>query len=119
MEKLPVEFKKKWVSALKSGKYKQGSGYLRNVNDEFCCLGVACDLVGVEWGRVSKYNDAYCISLSGNYRMPCREDLPNDIFKVLWQDYSDFDGQVMAKLASMNDTYWPFENIANWIEDNL
>ena len=37
----------KWVEALESGKFKQGTGFLcqRKVVDgeeEFCCLGVAC-----------------------------------------------------------------------------
>lgn len=43
---------KKWVTALRSGKYKQGQSYLRTGN-RFCCLGVACDLFGkdknIEW----------------------------------------------------------------------
>lgn len=34
----------KWVAALESGEYKQGREKLRSSNDEFCCLGVACDL---------------------------------------------------------------------------
>lgn len=34
---------KKWVRALRSGKYKQGRHQLRS-GDQFCCLGVACDL---------------------------------------------------------------------------
>jgi hypothetical protein len=34
---------KKWIKALKSGKYKQGNGYLRE-GDKYCCLGVACEL---------------------------------------------------------------------------
>jgi hypothetical protein len=34
---------KKWVKALRSGKYKQGKNYLRT-GDRFCCLGVACEL---------------------------------------------------------------------------
>ena len=41
-----------WIPALRSGKYAQGKRQLR-VEDLFCCLGVACDLVkervGVEW----------------------------------------------------------------------
>ena len=39
---------KKWVKALRSGKYKQGRGTLCQVdkkgNESFCCLGVLCDL---------------------------------------------------------------------------
>lgn len=31
-----------WVAALRSGKYKQGQGCLRNAM-AYCCLGVACD----------------------------------------------------------------------------
>jgi hypothetical protein len=34
---------KKWVAALRSGKYKQGRKFLR-YKDEYCCLGVACEL---------------------------------------------------------------------------
>lgn len=43
---------KKLVSALRSGKYKQGRGQLFK-GGEYCCLGVACDLYGkangVQW----------------------------------------------------------------------
>lgn len=40
---------KKWVEALRSGKYKQGKYALHRKGswfqkDRFCCLGVACDL---------------------------------------------------------------------------
>ncbi len=37
------DVKKKWVEALRSGAYHQGTGQLR-CNDQFCCLGVLCDL---------------------------------------------------------------------------
>ena len=35
--------KRRWVSALRSGKYRQGTEALRSGNT-FCCLGVLCDL---------------------------------------------------------------------------
>jgi len=41
------EVKKKWVEALKSGKYKQGQRALHLKTSDgsfFCCLGVLCDL---------------------------------------------------------------------------
>lgn len=33
-----------WADALTSGKFPQGKGRLRTVNDEYCCLGVLCEL---------------------------------------------------------------------------
>ena len=38
-----TEPQKKWLAALRSGEYKQGSGRLR-VDDSYCCLGVCADL---------------------------------------------------------------------------
>jgi hypothetical protein len=37
------EIKAQWVTALRSGEYKQGKGYL-NRGGKFCCLGVLCDI---------------------------------------------------------------------------
>lgn len=34
-----------WLQALESGNYKQGKRKLRSIGDEYCCLGVACDLL--------------------------------------------------------------------------
>lgn len=41
--------KEEWVTALRSGEYRQGKGFLRNSDDEYCCLGVLCDLAGMQW----------------------------------------------------------------------
>lgn len=47
--KLRPEVKKKWLKALRSGKYKQTGNQLVEINDDnkpvaFCCLGVLCDV---------------------------------------------------------------------------
>jgi hypothetical protein len=46
------DVKQAWLTALRSGDYQQGQGYLRQ-GDQYCCLGVLCDLygqaVGPEW----------------------------------------------------------------------
>lgn len=34
----------KWVEALESGKYKQGTSRLRRIDNSYCCLGVACQV---------------------------------------------------------------------------
>ncbi len=39
---------KKWVAALRSGKYEQTTGRLHLKGDGYCCLGVACDLFAKE-----------------------------------------------------------------------
>ena len=38
---------RRWVAALRSGKYRQGQGGLRT-GDRYCCLGVLCDLADPE-----------------------------------------------------------------------
>lgn len=54
--KLPKEFKKKWVAALRSGKYKQGEYnlYDSHNNNSYCCLGVACKVAGIRNSRIDQ-----------------------------------------------------------------
>lgn len=42
--------KTKWIRALRSGKYEQGKGSLKD-GSNFCCLGVLCDLHAKETNR--------------------------------------------------------------------
>lgn len=37
--------RQRWTTALRSGEYEQWQGSLRS-DHAFCCLGVACDVVG-------------------------------------------------------------------------
>jgi hypothetical protein len=49
IQKLPEDFKQKWVAALRSGEYKQGREELFNKRKGcYCCLGVAGKLLGIE-----------------------------------------------------------------------
>lgn len=41
------ENRRKWVEALRSGKYEQGKGYLCR-DGKYCCLGVLCEVMGLE-----------------------------------------------------------------------
>ena len=47
-----------WVAALRSGKYSQTRGVLRD-DRGYCCLGVACqlyaDAMGIEWNEGVEY----------------------------------------------------------------
>lgn len=39
-----ADIKNRWILALRSNEYDQGTGRLRDANDGYCCLGVLCDL---------------------------------------------------------------------------
>lgn len=45
--KMPKQFGEKWVKALRSGDYKQTDGVLYCEDFGYCCLGVACAMVGI------------------------------------------------------------------------
>lgn len=42
---------KKWVEALRSGEFKQGTKHLRGFEETYCCLGVACEIYRRETGN--------------------------------------------------------------------
>lgn len=44
-----AKVKRRWIKALRGGKYQQGKHALRT-NGKFCCLGVLCDLHATETG---------------------------------------------------------------------
>ena len=99
------EIKQKWLEALRSGKYKQGRLGLRNKQNEFCCLGVLCDvldnnkwLLDELWSiEFYKYDDS--ISVANEELIPL--DIQDD-------------------LMSLNDNYlYNFNKIADYIEENL
>ena len=51
-EEAILAHREQWIEALRSGKYEQAKGILRDVDDnnKFCCLGVACEISGLgEW----------------------------------------------------------------------
>lgn len=38
------DVKSKWIAALTSGEFQQGRTVLRSTKNEYCCLGVLCEL---------------------------------------------------------------------------
>ncbi len=106
---------KKWVKALRSGEYKQGKGYLVNNKDEFCCLGVLCniapDYVRGEWIRDKD---------TGEWEMfGDSEATPRKIMK--WSGLKDDCGEYDSDeydLAEHNDNGKSFTEIADIIEQN-
>lgn len=101
----------KLVAALRSGKYVQGKAALRTLNDEFCCLGVACDVVGAkwEWSTKSWGRTRYSIE-------DCHNILP-DWVRVAF-GFTSNGGEIAEQesLWSRNDGGATFPEIASLIE---
>lgn len=112
---------KKWVKALRSGEYKQGKGRLVDRNDNFCCLGVLCniapDSLG-EWVSNNKYVNWEFKDNEGE------TDLLLPPSKIIeWAGMNSFDGYVLypteISVAEMNDDGASFDEIADFIEKNV
>ena len=116
--KLPVVFKEKWLTALRSGDYQQGEGEFCN-NGKYCCLGVA-----YKEAHLRNPNKAQGFIKMGDKKLP----------KILRGN--ELDNDIVDILVAMNDNqrvdheneYMPnrrykrkqsFTQIANWIEKNL
>jgi hypothetical protein len=134
--KMNPEVKVKWLQALRSGNYTQGTGALCSVQstpvflgeddgeDElelpdhyeidsmaYCCLGVISDVMHAGW-------DFDAAELNGHdklYNIFGAEDLlsPNESVEYgITSDVQDF-------LVNQNDSGATFQDIASWIEENL
>lgn len=112
--KMNPEVKEKWLEALRSGRYKQGYSNLKNSDDQYCCLGVLCDLHGKETGN----------EFTGRYYLRDRYSLPEEV--VSWSGLSGPWAAIPEpindhnSLADMNDKFkFTFHQIADIIEKQL
>jgi hypothetical protein len=112
-----------WCEALESGKYKQGSGQLRD-DDCFCCLGVLCDLSGAGKWDGDKYVVGSLVEDSIPQQSVCKliglwsntgeftfADLPDNLQMEIRDYYQDSYGE----LTDLNDHGVPFPLIAKVI----
>ena len=111
--KLEKEFAKKWLEALRSGKYEQGEGYLQNADGQYCCLGVACR---VNHPRV-KLIHKFFIDSEGEGRGYITKDLEEKMPKLLRG--TDGTNEFVKLVSEMNDEGQSFHQIADWIEKNV
>jgi hypothetical protein len=101
------DIKDKWLAALRSGEYVQGSGLLRQtVGDtpKYCCLGVLCQVAGLTIN-----DDGLAAGDEGYANLGKIIDAPEKL-SVLWNMNDGTD--------SINRSY-SFEEIADYIEKNL
>lgn len=138
MSNINKELIKQWVEALRSGKYKQGRKALRNRNDEFCCLGVLCDIskntLNLDWELDSNEvceSEIYTMERNGGV-------LPDKVWEYLGREATDYKVQISITnsklpslvtkgcpsrylyLVTLNDVYkLSFEQIADIIEEEF
>lgn len=106
------EIKAKWLTALRSGEYKQGQNFLHARSDNsWCCLGVLCDLHKKETG--SQWLDEEYVR--GGYD----DMLPAEVQE--WSGVDDiglFYGTkgTSHSLSGINDSSHDFKDVINAIE---
>lgn len=92
---------KRWVKALRSGKYKQGRGQLRSRDGRYCCLGVLCELSKLPYDGGS------------DGIPPC----PIAEWAGLRDRWGDLPDERSTPLTNKNDSgHWSFNRIAGWID---
>lgn len=133
------EIKQQWLAALRGGTYSQARSCLHK-NDEFCCLGVLCDLVAPDkWipahGGTSVFGfdvgagDIERLTLPGFVMGACgfpngspTIDVPKD--NPMWtrlqardaHGYTSNFKEGKISLAALNDYGFSFAEIADLIE---
>lgn len=100
---------KKWLKALKSGKYKQTAGALKH-KEGFCCLGVLCEVYNENSKtpikpKKIKNQDSYVYN--NNHSFP-----PNIV-----AEWAGLKIEAMTNLTHFNDVQeYSFEKIASLME---
>lgn len=100
---MDAKLKRKWVAALRSGKYKQGTNALHE-DRAYCCLGVLATVSGCRWRNGYPLISGHHVDDGGELLSPTIFGLPAPIQK---------------KLARKNDKGEPFDRIADYIEEHL
>jgi hypothetical protein len=107
---MDAQIKQKWVEALRSGKYQQGQGILKGGN-EYCCLGVLCEVMGATFYSGSPV----LLSNSQTLKRSSGDELLNrNALQIVGMTERDQD-----MVAKMNDGGKSFANIADHIEEHL
>ena len=135
---MPKEFGEKWIATLRSGKYEQSHSALKD-NKGYCCLGVACAMVGIEDEKLDSLelivNIDEGIDLSGIPDILIQDIDDNNLVEILTEfndgisliklnsirvQYSNLKFRKELELEeSKTKVYFSFEEIADFIEDNI
>lgn len=122
-----TDIKARWVTALRSGEYQQGTGALVAPGEDgvtrYCCLGVLCELAAMDGATRRWPGGGYGFS-------PARSSstyLPGDV--VEWAGLGHYNPEVVTRhdkefrslepLSRLNDIGHSFTEIAALIEEHL
>lgn len=133
------EIKQKWLTALRSGDYHQGTGALKKEvgpETQYCCLGVLCDIAAEEGATIAVRRERDPSSSSGlaawwefgdHEQLGSSGQLPESVQK--WSGVGTGQGDlrklvngdpVADSLVALNDSHhFTFEQIADVIEDQF
>jgi len=103
------ELRVAWLEALRSGEYKQGTGVLCNLQNQYCCLGVLCEVAGVP-KEEDKEEGAFTFD---GERAALSQHLTE---KVGLYDYLGISKDGNKCLSALNDHGVPFSEIADALE---
>jgi hypothetical protein len=126
------DVKFEWVEALRSGRFKQGTGKLWVITHDqdnephepgLCCLGVLCYLAELEGVTTRQYHrfEGYQFYMFGN----TADVLPEEVKKWAGLEYGDpripgiDDDHEDRSLAFINDNGADFDEIADLIDKYL
>lgn len=102
----------KLVAALRGGGYKQGRYTLRDKRNYYCCLGVACELSGLDEWDLNRYESIY-------YYGKKFGELPINVMEYYGFKSSDGSrGKGNAYLSQLNDEGVDFSEISDIIESD-
>jgi len=127
------EVKQKWIDALRSGKYEQGSEKLRTVSG-YCCLGVLCDLYAQEHNTEWEFRGNEETNLQPKdywYFEDQSEFVPESVMdwagftencpvvKIDVEEKDEDNWFYHEGLADLNDSGYTFNELSNLIEQQL
>ena len=107
---MDADLKAKWVEALRSEKYKQAIGLLKD-GDSFCCLGVLCSVMGADWTSGDP------VLVKDDEEFPLKDSMGDELLGDSGVRLAGIKEQML--LAEMNDNGKSFAEIADYIEAHL
>lgn len=118
------EIAERWISALRSGEYKQTTdGVMRTGDDKFCVLGVLCDLHSQETNQPwqlfpnGRYHSYHYRSCTIPHEVALWAGL--DCNQLVHLDNIGTSQPNTRSVSALNDSGVSFEELANLIEKQL